>query len=231
MHEWPTTLEEAREIQQQLRSTVITEDQLGEVGRVAGVDAGFTDDQAHAAIVVLDYPSLQPLDYAEAYRPLTFPYVPGFLSFREAPVILDALGKLQTQPDLIICDGQGLAHPRRFGIACHIGVLTDIPALGCAKSRLIGEHDELPEERGEYVSLLSDGEEIGVVLRSRHGVKPLYISAGHRISLSTAIQYIMGCVTRYRLPAPIRAAHDLASNGRVPQIATRFDQRSFSSDA
>lgn len=230
MHEWPTTVEEARQIQQQLRSAVIIQDQLGNVTRIAGVDAGFTDDQAHAAIVVLDYPSLQPIDYAEAYRSLTFPYVPGFLSFREAPVILDALEKLQIQPDLIICDGQGLAHPRRFGIACHIGVLTDIPAIGCAKSRLVGKHDPLPEERGAYVSLSGDGEEIGVVLRSRAGVKPLYISAGHRISLPTAIQYIMGCVTKYRLPAPIRAAHDLASNNRVPQLAIRPEQRSLFAD-
>jgi deoxyribonuclease V len=217
--QWPTTLAEAEQIQRQLRAQVITEDQLGQIRTVAGVDAGYEGDQARAAIVVLAYPTLEPVDYVVAYRPAPFPYVPGFLSFREAPAALAALDGLRIKPDLLICDGQGIAHPRRLGIATHIGLLADIPSIGCAKSLLVGRHEPLPDQRGAYVPLMDKGEQIGVVLRSRAGTKPLYISVGHRISLPTAIQYVMGCLTKYRLPETTRAADGLASHGRVPTVA------------
>jgi len=217
--QWPTTLAEAEQIQQQLRAQVITEDRLGQIRTVAGVDAGYEGDQARAAIVVLAYPTLEPVDYVVAYRPAPFPYVPGFLSFREAPAALAALDELRIKPDLLICDGQGIAHPRRLGIATHIGLLADIPSIGCAKSLLIGRHEPLPDQRGAHVPLMDKGEQIGVVLRSRAGTKPLYISVGHRISLPTAIQYVMGCLTKYRLPETTRAADGLASHGRVPTVA------------
>lgn len=216
---WPTSLAEAEQIQQQLRTQVVTEDRLGQVRTVAGVDAGYEGDQARAAIVVLAYPSLEPVDYVVTYRPALFPYVPGFLSFREAPAALAALEELRVKPDLLICDGQGVAHPRRLGIASHIGLLADIPAIGCAKSLLIGRHDPLPDVQGAAVPLLDKGEQIGVVLRSRAGTKPLYISVGHRISLPTALRYVLGCITRYRLPETTRAADGLASHGRIPTIA------------
>lgn len=219
MHNWPTTFEEARILQEQLRADVITTDDLGEVTTVAGVDAGYEGDQARAAVVVLAYPSLEPLDYALAYRPASFPYVPGYLSFREAPAALAALDELRIRPDLLICDGQGIAHPRRFGIACHIGLVSGIPAIGCAKSLLIGRADPVPDERGAHVALTYRGEPIGAVLRTRVGTKPLYISVGHRISLPTAIQYVMSCVTKYRLPETTRASDKLASHGIVPVIA------------
>ncbi len=235
MEGWPTTFEEAQALQQRLRAQVITYDDLGEVRTVAGVDAGYEADPAggadqalaRAAIVVLAYPTLEPLDYAIARRPTTFPYVPGFLSFREAPAVLAALDELRVRPDLLICDGQGIAHPRRFGIACHIGLLSGLPSIGCAKSPLTGRHGPLPDERGAFVPLTDRGEQIGVVLRTRPGTKPLYISVGHRIGLDTAIMYVMACTTRYRLPETTRAADGLASHGKIPAIAGSGGQRSF----
>jgi deoxyribonuclease V len=237
MHDWPTTLPEAEAIQQQLRSLVVTADDYGEVRTVAGVDAGYEDDPsagegqvlARAAIVVLAFPSLRPLDYTIARVPTAFPYIPGFLSFREAPAVLAALDQLRTRPDLLICDGQGIAHPRRLGIASHIGVLTNLPTIGCAKSLLVGRHGPLPDERGAYVPLIHKGETIGAVLRTRPGVKPVYISPGHRISLASALHFVMSCTTKYRLPETTRAADGLASHGRIPIIEGAAEQQSFDS--
>ncbi len=235
MHDWPTTLPEAEAIQQQLRSLVVTADDYGEIRTVAGVDAGYEADPsagegqvlARAAIVVLDFPSLRPLDYTIARVPTAFPYIPGFLSFREAPAVLAALDQLRVRPDLLICDGQGIAHPRRLGIASHIGVLTNLPTIGCAKSLLVGRHGPLPDERGAYVPLIHKGETIGAVLRTRPGIKPVYISPGHRISLASALQFVMSCTTKYRLPETTRAADGLASHGRIPVIDGTAEQQSF----
>jgi deoxyribonuclease V len=188
------------------------------------VDAGYEGDPqagqalARAAVVVLAYPSLEPLDYVVARRPAPIPYVPGFLSFREAPAVLAALDELRVRPDLLICDGQGIAHPRRLGIATHVGLLAGIPSIGCAKSLLVGRHDPVPDERGAYVPLTHRGEQIGVVLRTRVGVKPVYVSVGHRISLPSAISFVMACVTKYRLPETTRAADGLASHGKIPNV-------------
>jgi deoxyribonuclease V len=224
MHDWPTTLEEAQAIQQRLRDQVIVHDDFGEVRTIAGVDAGYEGDPqaeqsiARAAVVVLAYPSLEPLDYVVERRPAPMPYVPGFLSFREAPAVLAALDELRVRPDLLICDGQGIAHPRRLGIATHIGLLSGIPSIGCAKSLLVGRHDPVPDERGAYVPLIHRGEQIGVVLRTRVGVKPVFISVGHRIGLPSAISFVMSCVTKYRLPETTRAADGLASHGKIPTV-------------
>lgn len=219
-HEWPTTLDEAHAIQQRLRAQVITHDALGDVRTVAGVDAGYEDEGqvARAVVVVLAYPSLEPLDYSVAREPARFPYIPGFLSFREGPAVIAALEQLRVRPDLLICDGQGIAHPRRLGIASHIGVLTDMPSIGCAKSLLVGRHAPVPDERGATVPLMHRGEQIGAVLRNRQGVKPVFISVGHRIGLETALNYVMSCTTRYRLPETTRLADGLASHGRIPKI-------------
>ncbi|HTL89949.1 MAG TPA: deoxyribonuclease V [Leptolyngbya sp.] len=212
-HDWALTSEAAIVIQQELRQEVITHDQFGIVDHVAGIDVGFEADGTitRAAVAVLTYPELQLCESAIARRPTTFPYIPGFLSFREVPAVLDALEQVKTIPDLLLCDGQGLAHPRRFGIACHLGVLTNLPAIGVAKSRLIGKHEEVPDQRGAWVPLLHKAETIGAVLKTRIGTKPLYISSGHRVSLETAIAYVMGCTTKYRLPETTRHAHKLAS--------------------
>lgn len=213
-HVWPLTVEEALEIQTQLREEVIAEDRIGTVQYVAGVDVGFEADFtiSRAAVAVLSFPDLQLREQAIAHRPTTFPYVPGFLSFREVPVVLDALEKVNITPDLIVCDGQGIAHPRRFGLACHLGVIADIPTIGAAKSLLVGKHDELPAERGAWQPLRYRGEVVGAVLRTRTGVKPMYVSSGHRVSLPTAIDYVMRCTPKYRLPETTRWADKLASN-------------------
>jgi len=213
-HPWVKNVAEAKAIQEQLRHQVITTDALKEVKHVAGVDIGFEDNYAisKAAVAVLSYPELELIETAIATIPTVFPYVPGYLSFREIPVILEAFPKLTTIPDLILCDGQGLAHPRRLGLACHLGILLDIPTIGVAKSLYIGKHEEVPVTKGSYQPLIDKDETIGVVLRSRTGVKPIYVSIGHKISLPTAINYVMGCLTKYRLPETTRWADKLASN-------------------
>lgn len=218
-HEWCLTAEEAIAIQQSLRGEIITTDQLGEIQFVAGVDVGFEAEGTitRAAVAVLRLDDLKLQDRAIARRPTTFPYIPGFLSFREVPAVLEALQKLTLLPDLLLCDGQGIAHPRRFGIACHLGLLTNLPSIGVAKSLLVGKHDEVPNDRGSWVPLTHKGDTIGAALRTRPGTKPLYISSGHRISLNTAISYVMRCTTKYRLPETTRFAHNLASGPAIDQ--------------
>jgi deoxyribonuclease V len=212
-HPWVKTVGEAKVIQEQLRHKVIDTDELGEVRYVAGVDIGFKNNYtiSQAAIAILTYPELKLVEQAIACIPTAFPYVPGYLSFREIPAIMAAFPKLKTTPDLILCDGQGYAHPRRLGLACHLGVLLDIPTIGVAKSLLIGKHENVAPEKGSWQPLVDRGETIGVVLRSRSSVKPIYISIGHKISLPTAINYVMGCLTKYRLPETTRWADKLAS--------------------
>jgi deoxyribonuclease V len=210
---FPTTIDAARRVQNQLRSQVILEDRLSSVQTLAGVDVGFEDDYrlTRAAVVVLSFPELRVLESAIAKVPTGFPYVPGFLSFREIPAILEALKQISIQPDLLFCDGQGYAHPRRLGIASHLGVLIDQPTIGVAKSRLAGIYNEIPLNKGEWTPLVDQGETIGAVLRSRNRVKPLYVSSGHRISLATAIDWVLRSLTQYRLPEPTRLADKLAS--------------------
>jgi deoxyribonuclease V len=215
LHAWSLTIEEARAIQEKLQAQIILQDQLEEpIQYVAGVDMGFEANGtiSRAAVAVLSFPDLQLQETSIARRPTTFPYIPGFLSFREIPAILDALEKTKIIPDLILCDGQGIAHPRRFGIACHLGLLVDIPTIGVAKSLLVGKHEDLPEIRGSWQPLIHRGETVGAVLRTRAGVKPLYVSSGHRVSLPTAINYVLRCTPKYRLPETTRIADKLASS-------------------
>jgi len=214
-HPWNVSPAEAMEIQRQLRGKVSKERSFGEVHTVAGVDVGFKGEVARAAVVVLSYPELQPLDYSVAELPVEFPYIPGLLSFREGPSVLAALEKLATEPDLFIFDAQGLAHPRRMGLASHIGIIIDRPSIGCAKSRLCGTHHQPGPERGSYVHLYDDGEIIGAVVRTRTGVKPLYVSIGHRIDLESAIEYVLGCCRNHRLPETTRYAHRVAGGERL----------------
>ncbi|BAY46156.1 endonuclease V [Scytonema sp. HK-05] len=214
-HPWPLTVDEAIKIQEKLKHEVITEDKLKEpVHYVAGVDMGFEADGtiSRAAVAVLSFPDLQLQETSLARRPTTFPYIPGFLSFREIPAVLDALEKIKTIPDIILCDGQGIAHPRRFGIACHLGLIVDMPTIGVAKSLLVGKHEEILNTRGSWQPLIHRGETIGAVLRTRVGVKPIYVSSGHKVSLPTAIDYVLHCTTKYRLPETTRIADKLASN-------------------
>lgn len=228
MHNWDVTTAEARQLQQSLAHKVVLTDQLPDIRYVAGTDVGFEDKgkTTRAAIAVLSFPQLALIDYAISRRPTTFPYVPGYLSFRECPALLQALEALRTTPDLILCDGQGIAHPRRFGIACHLGVLTGIPSIGVAKSRLTGSHEQPGDSRGDWQPLLDKNEVIGAVLRSRSGVKPLYISSGHKVSLQTAIELTLACTPRYRLPETTRWADGLAS--RRPAFMRRLAETTAS---
>jgi deoxyribonuclease V len=211
--EWPGDVAAARAVQEALRAQVVCEDRLGPVYTVAGIDVGYEDRGriTRAAIVLLAFPGLEPVAQAISRSPTRFPYVPGYLSFRELPAVLEALHRLAEPPDLVLCDGHGLAHPRRFGLACHLGVLTGIPCIGVAKSRLIGRHAEVPPDKGQRVPLEDQGETLGAVLRTRTGVRPVYVSIGHRVNLETAIEYTLRCTTRYRLPETTRYAHRLAS--------------------
>ncbi|MEB3216614.1 MAG: deoxyribonuclease V [Nostocales cyanobacterium 94392] len=213
-HDWNLTISEAKVIQEELQKEVITEDQFTEpVKYVAGVDMGFEADGtiSRAAVAVLSFPDLQLQEQNITRRATTFPYIPGFLSFREIPAVLDALEQINTIPDIILCDGQGIAHPRRLGIASHLGVIIDMPTIGVAKSLLIGKHQEVPQIKGSWQPLIHKSETIGAVLRTRSNVKPVYVSSGHRISLPTAIDYVLRCTPKYRLPETTRIADKLAS--------------------
>ena len=208
-------------VQKKLAPRVVRETPNRAIRFVAGLDAAFSTDARHciAGVVLWDVEERRVLEEATAMRPLRFPYVPGLLSFREAPALLTALRKLRRTPDAILCDGQGLAHPRRFGIACHIGLLTNIPSLGCAKSRLLGSHDEPGAERGSGAPLLDRGEVVGTVLRTQRRVRPVYVSIGHRFDLASATALALACAVRHRIPEPTRLADRLVA--RIKRSAPR----------
>jgi deoxyribonuclease V len=226
LHRWDLTPAEAIAVQQSLRSQVVTHNELGQVRTVAGVDISTAGQRAHAAIVVLRFPELEPLEAAQADLPLTFPYVPGLLAFREAPAILAAAERLQSEPDLFILDGQGLAHPRRMGIASHVGLILDKPSIGCAKSLLCGRCEQVGPAVGDHSEIVDKGEVIGAALRTREGMSPVYVSIGHKVDLVTAISYVLRCCQGYRLPEPTRWAHQVAGGAKLPgarvQQATLF---------
>ena len=217
LHSWEVTPEEARELQNGLRTQVIAADQFGTIDTVAGVDIGLKKDIARASVVVLSFPELQVVDSEVAESPVRFPYIPGLLSFREIPPLLTAFSQLQTEPDLVIVDGQGIAHPRRFGLASHLGLILDKPTIGCAKSRLCGRYEEPEQEQGAYTDLTDKGEVIGAVVRTRTNVRAVYVSIGHRISLDSARTLTLACCQGYRLPETTRYAHNAAS-GKIPKI-------------
>jgi deoxyribonuclease V len=195
-------------VQEKLRARVVEEDQFGEVRFVAGADMAFdpATDMAFAGVIVYQFPELEEVERSMARRQLRFPYVPGLLSFRESPVLMAAFARLETEPDLVLIDGHGRAHPRRFGIACHFGVIFDRPTIGCAKSRLVGGHREPGKKAGAMSPLLLEGERVGVVLRTRDNVRPIYVTVGHRVSLDSAVNLVRRCLDGYRIPKPTREA-------------------------
>ena len=209
LHDWQVSPSQAVVIQQELAGRVSRRDELGNVRLVAGVDISAPDSEgvARGAVVILSYPELTLVERQTADKKVEFPYVPGLLSFREAPVILAACEKLSNTPDMIMVDGQGLAHPRRLGLASHLGILWDKPTIGCAKSCLCGVHESLGDKQGEFAKLIDRGETIGAVLRTKSKIKPLYISTGHKINLEAAIHWVLDCCRGYRLPEPTRLAH------------------------
>ncbi len=214
LHPWDVSTAEAVEIQRKLAPRVVREGVPADVRRVAGVDisVGRGSADGRGAVVVLRYPEMEVEEQVVVEARVGFPYVPGLLSFREIPVLLEAFRQVKEKPDLVLVDGQGLAHPRRFGIACHLGLLLDLPAVGCAKSRLCGEHRPLAMEAGSSVPLTDGDEVIGAVLRTRDGVSPIYVSVGHRITLDEAVAWVLRCCRGYRIPEPTRLAH-MAAGG------------------
>lgn len=220
-HPWNVSPEEAAAIQQELAQRVVRENAIAieAVRYVAGVDVGFVGDMARAAVVVCEFPSLRPTAHSLAQVPVSFPYIPGLLAFREGPAVLAALEKLDLWPDVFIFDAQGIAHPRRLGLASHMGVVLDWPSVGCAKSRLVGQFTMPPAERGAWTPLTDGQECIGAVVRTRAGVEPLFVSIGHRVDLETAVELVLCCTRQYRLPETSRLAHMLASRGTLPSDA------------
>lgn len=219
LHDWNVTPQEAIAIQERMCHLVERVDRLPQIHTVAGVDVHFNKESliAQAAIAVLSFPDLKLIDKSVVQCTVTFPYIPGLFAFRELPAVLDALARLHISPDIIICDGHGIAHPRRFGIASHLGVLLDQPTIGVGKTLFVGHHIELPREKGNWVPLEEREEVIGAAVRTQAGIKAVYVSIGHRISLQTAVRLVLACTTRYRLPETTRAAHRLAS-GKSLQV-------------
>jgi len=208
-HDWELTPKQAIALQRRLAGLVRVEPLKHEIQTVAGVDCALVDGgkRIAAAAVLCDAESMDVIAQGSAIQPCRFPYVPGLLSFREAPVVIEALRRLDQRPDLLMCDGQGLAHPRGLGLACHVGLWLDLPTIGVAKSRLCGEHREVGPKRGSKVQLKYDGKVVGAVVRTRDNVKPLYISVGHRITLGQAVSWTLKSARGLRLPEPTRPAH------------------------
>lgn len=208
LHRWRVTPREAARIQLRIRERLELTDRLPRIRCVAGADLAYDAkyNRAIAGVVIYHYPEMEEIERVWAESPITFPYVPGLLSFREIPALLKVFARVRNVPDLIFYDGHGYAHPRRFGIACHLGVLLDRPTVGCAKSLLVGTHGNLPERAGSR-TLLRDGDEIlGAVLRTRDGVNPIYVTQGHRISLVRAVKFVSSVLDGYRVPRPTRDA-------------------------
>ena len=209
LHNWRMDINQAKEIQKQLALRVLRSGEVVSPKYIAGVDISISraSDTAQAAVVVLNYPELKLVEIELAQGRLDLPYIPGLLSFRESPLILDACRKLQVSPDLIMIDGQGISHPRRLGIASHLGLLLDKVTIGCAKSQLCGSHIAPARESGSYAEITDEGEVIGAALRTKTAVKPLFISIGHKINLDNALYWVIQCCRGYRLPEPTRMAH------------------------
>ncbi len=215
-HPWPRSARTARALQDRLRPLLRIGGGPRRVRRVAGADLSYDAgrNRLYAAVLVFSYPALDLVERQVVARPITFPYVPGLLSFREIPAILSAWRRLRQEPDLVLCDAQGIAHPRGIGLASHLGLLLGKPTIGCAKSRLVGEHGEVGERRGDRVPLVLGGKTVGAVLRTRIGARPLFVSPGHLIGLQAAVRFVLGCCRGFRLPEPTRQADQTVALAR-----------------
>ncbi len=217
LHNWNLTPQEAARVQSELKSRLILKWDGRPVSTIGGVDISVKTETARAAIVVIRYPELTPLEAVLADAPLVFPYIPGLLAFREGPAVLAAWTELKNKPDLLMFDGQGIAHPRGIGIAAQMGLWLERPTIGVAKSRLDGQHQEIGPERGDRAELVDKyGNVIGMVLRSREKTNPLYISPGHLMDVEHATQFVLNCLAGYRLPEPTRWAHKVAGGEKLP---------------
>jgi deoxyribonuclease V len=210
LHAWPSTPEDAEEIQDRLKPLMIESPGPQKLTTVAGLDVAYADDRLAAAVVVLDATTFEVLAEATAVDEPTFPYIPGLFAFRELPALVAALRKIELVPDLLVCDGHGLAHPRGFGLACHLGILTGLPTIGVGKTHLIGSYAPVGSTRGSYSPLLYENRTVGRVVRTQEDVKPVYVSVGHRIDLDTATRHLLDLTPRYRLPETTRQSDQLS---------------------
>jgi deoxyribonuclease V len=209
IHPWKVSPREAIRIQEKLRKKLRLRAPTTPLRKIAAGDVSYSrlNDKTYAAFLLFTYPDLTLLERASAKGRTSFPYIPGLLTFREAPILLEAFSRLRTQPDLILIDGQGIAHPRSMGIAAHIGLILNLPSIGCAKSRLIGTHAELAPDRGKVIPLVEGGRTVGMLLRTRDGVKPVYVSPGHKMDMKTSVKIVLSLCRGYRIPEPLRQAH------------------------
>jgi deoxyribonuclease V len=208
LHSWNVTPREAAQIQRDLRPQLVLRDQLGAVSLVAGADIALDkrEQLGFGGVIVYTFPGLEEVERQTSVCPLTFPYVPGLLAFREAPVLLEAFAKLRSEPDVLVFDAHGYSHPRRMGLASHLGLVFDKPSIGCAKSVLVGDYEEPPSQAGAWTPLVHGGETVAAAVRTRDGVKPVFVSCGHRVSLETAIRVMLQCTVDTRIPKPTREA-------------------------
>jgi len=207
LHSWEVSPQEAIKIQKDLKSKISLKKSFSKIDKIAGADVSYYQNKMIAGVIIFEFPNLKAIEKQSFISPVNFPYIPGLLTFREGPSILAAFKKIKNEPDIILFDGQGIAHPRRMGIATHLGLFLDRPTIGCAKSRLSGKYTSVGEGKGDY-ALLKEGEEVlGAVLRTRRGVKPIFVSPGYKIDLPNSIEIVLKCVVKYRLPLPVREAH------------------------
>ncbi|MEW5807733.1 MAG: deoxyribonuclease V [Acidobacteriota bacterium] len=217
LHPWKVSPQQARAIQNSLSKKVIQNWDNRHVRTIAGADVSFPDsDTVLAAVVIVTYPNMKVIETRLRSGKCEFPYIPGLLAFREVPALISVLEELKSEPDILMCDAQGIAHPRGMGLATHIGILTDKPSIGCAKSCLYGKYDEPGDRKGDFSYLTNNsGERIGAVLRTRDGVQPVFVSVGHRIDLNKSIDIVLACSLKFRIPEPLRLAHKLAAGEKI----------------
>lgn len=205
-HPWNLNSQDAKKLQEKLKKRVSLKNGFKEIETICGVDVAFNETHAYAAAVVLSYPNLEVIEEKSSEAVLNYPYIPGLLAFREGPAILSCLDKIENEPNLLILDGQGIAHPRGLGIASHIGVIFGKSTIGCAKSKFIGQYEKPDRKRGGFSFLFNDNKKIGIVLRTRTDVKPVFVSPGHLIDLQTSAKIVLASSTKYRIPEPLRIA-------------------------
>jgi len=209
LHSWNVSYKEAAAIQKKLAEKIVSSSVIDRVSYVAGADISYDkgSNTLFAAVIIFNFPDLKKVEIQSAIGQTSFPYIPGLLSFREIPLLIECFLKVEQNPDLLLCDAHGIAHPRRFGLASHLGLLLNTPSIGCAKTRLIGAGKEPAIEKGSWTSLMFNGVEVGRMVRTRTGVKPMYISIGHLIDIDSAVRFTLACCTKYKMPEPTRQAH------------------------
>lgn len=223
LHSWEVNPQEAIKIQKDLKSNISLKKSFSKINKIAGADVSYYQNKMIAGVVIFEFPNLKIVERQSFISTVNFPYIPGLLTFREGPSLLAAFKKIKNDPDIILFDGQGIAHPRRMGIATHLGLFLDKPTIGCAKSKLSGKYTSVGEEKGDY-TLLKEGKEVlGVVLRTRRKVKPIFISPGYKIDLSNSIEITLKCIVKYRLPVPVREAHIFVNQIRNNLTSTTYE--------